>query len=53
MIQNLTKEQEAVLQKYIDNYQKKYPKASKREIKRAMMRTFKIKKVTNESINKR
>ena len=52
MIQNLTKEQEAVLQKFIDDYQKKNPKATKRQIKRVIMRRFKIKKVTNESINK-
>ena len=52
MIQNLTKLQEAVLQEFIDDYQKKNPKANKRTIKRAMMRKFKIKLVTNESINK-
>ena len=51
MIQNLTKEQEAVLQEFIEEYQKKHPKALKREIKRAMMRKFKIKLVTNESVN--
>ncbi len=51
MIQNLTKEQEAVLQKYIDDYQVLHPKAGKREIKRAMMKVFKIKKVTHESVN--
>lgn len=53
MIQNLTKEQEAVLQKFIDEYQKKNPKANKRQIKRAMMHKFNIKKITHESIDKR
>ena len=52
MIQNLTKEQEDVLQGFIEEYQKKHPKAGKREIKRAMMRKFKIKIVSNESVNK-
>ncbi len=51
MIQNLTKEQEAVLQQFINDFQKKNPKADKRTIKRAMMRRFKIKLVTNESVN--